>query len=235
MSGADAVAGAGGRALPFDAVLFDCDGVLADSEGITNEVLRGMLGELGWHLEPAECVRLFVGRALKDEAPLIRQHTGFEVTDSWLADFRRRRNEGLRPGLREIPGAGAAVRAVQAAYGDRIACVSGADRPKIEMQLAALGLAEAFGDRVFSGLEYARTKPAPDVYLAAASALGVDPSRAAVVEDTVAGVTAGVAAGATVFAFAPGDAAHTAPEALLGAGARTVFTAMADLPALLGA
>ena len=101
------------------------------------------------------------------------------------------------------------------------------------MQLAQVGLASYFGDRVFSGHEMPRTKPAPDVYLAAAVALKVDPARCLVVEDTVTGVTAGVAAGATVVGYSPSSVGHSSPEALRAAGAVQVIADMALLPALL--
>jgi beta-phosphoglucomutase-like phosphatase (HAD superfamily) len=89
-----------------------------------------------------------------------------------------------------------------------------------------------FKDFIFSGHEMPRSKPAPDVYLAAAAALGVDPQRCVVVEDTVTGVAAGVAAGATVFGYSPAEAGHDAPNALRAAGASVIFTdmgALADL------
>ena len=76
-------------------MLFDCDGVLVDSEPITNGVLRDMLEELGWTLTPAECMRIFVGKAVKDERALIEARTGQPLTEDWLVRFRERRNEGL--------------------------------------------------------------------------------------------------------------------------------------------
>lgn len=90
-----------------------------------------------------------------------------------------------------------------------------------------------FKGHVFSGHELPRSKPAPDVYLAAAAALGVAPPRCAVVEDTVTGVAAGIAAGATVFGYSPPEAGHGAPTALRDAGAAVIFTDMARLPELL--
>ena len=219
----------------FDAVLFDCDGVLVDSESITNGVLRSMLHELGWMISKADCFRLFVGRALSDETAIITAHTGFVVTDDWLLDFRRRRNEALAASLEPVPGAVAAVHEINALMGGMIACASGADLGKVQLQLRKVGLETIFAGRMFSGMDQPRSKPAPDVYLAAAASLGIDPARAAVVEDTVPGVTAGVAAGATVFGFCPPDSpAHHPPKALLDAGAAHIFAAMADLPALLG-
>jgi HAD superfamily hydrolase (TIGR01509 family) len=219
----------------FDAVLFDCDGVLVDSESITNGVLRSMLHELGWQISEADCFRLFVGRALSDETAIITAHTGFVVTDDWLLEFRRRRNQALTASLQPIPGAVAAVHEINSLVRGMIACASGADLGKVKLQLHKVGLDQVFAGKMFSGMDQARSKPAPDVYLAAAASLGVDPARAAVVEDTVPGVTAGVAAGATVFGFCPPDSlAHHPPKALLDAGATHIFTAMADLPALVG-
>lgn len=216
--------------MRFDGVLFDCDGVLVDSEPITNNVLREMLQELGWHLTQEECMAHFVGKALKEEVALIAQHTGREVGASWLSAFQERRNAALRERLTAIPGIHEAVHAIHARHEARIACASGADRFKVEMQLRQVGLMDYFEGRIFSGYETPRSKPFPDVYLAAASALGLSPQRCAVVEDTVTGVAAGVAAGAYVYAYAPsGDGAR-----LRAAGASWVFSDMAELPMLMG-
>lgn len=215
--------------MKFEAVLFDCDGVLVDSEPITNGVLRDMLEERGWVLSSEECMRLFIGKAVKDEAALIEARTGQPVTDAWLQAFRERRNAGLERELKAIPGVLAAVTQLHAHFGERMACASGADRFKVELQLNKCGLMPFFEGRIFSGHEMPRSKPAPDVYLAAAAALGVDPRQCAVVEDTVTGVTAGVAAGATVFGYSPPEAGHDAPAALRQAGAAHIFTDMAHL------
>jgi len=223
------------NSIPFDAVLFDCDGVLVDSEPITNRVLAEMLGELGWQLTVEESMRIFTGKAVKDEVALIESKTGFTVTTDWLAEFWARRNAALDRDLVEIAGAPAAVRALHAATQGRIACASGADRHKVELQLQKIGLFDAFEGRIFSGHETPRSKPAPDVYLAAAAALDVDPTRCAVIEDTVTGATAGVAAGATVFGYSPGEPGHSGAQALRSVGAVEVFTDMAQLPALLAA
>ncbi len=220
--------------LKFDAVLFDCDGVLVDSEPITNGVLRDMLEESGWKLSSAECMRIFIGKAVKDERAQIEANTGRPLTEDWMLRFRERRNEGLVRDLKAIRGAVDAVAKIHALHQGRIACASGADRFKVELQLQKCGLMPYFKGNIFSGHEQPRSKPAPDVYLAAAAALGVDPKRCAVVEDTVTGVTAGVAAGATVIGYSPPELGHDAPRALLATGAVHVFTDMADLPALLG-
>lgn len=218
----------------FDAVLFDCDGVLVDSEPITNGVLREMLEELGWVMTREECMRTFVGKAVKDEKALIEARTDRPLTEAWLQSFRERRNQGLRERLKAIDGMLEAVGLIHARMGGRIACASGADRYKVELQLSQCGLMPFFEGRIFSGHEMPRSKPAPDVYLAAAAALGADPRRCAVVEDTVTGVTAGVAAGCTVFGYSPPEAGHDAPDALLRTGASQVFKHMRDLPACMG-
>ncbi len=217
----------------FDAVLFDCDGVLVDSEPITNGVLRDMLEERGWTLKPDECMRLFVGKAVKDEAALIEANTGHPVTDDWLARFRERRNLGLERDLVAIRNVHAAVEEVHARFDGRIACASGADLFKVRLQLEKVGLMRWFDGRIFSGHDLPRSKPFPDVYLAAAAAVGAPPLRCAVVEDTITGVTAGIAAGATVFGYSPPEAGHDAPQALRNAGASAIFTDMAQLAGLL--
>ncbi|EIF33848.1 haloacid dehalogenase superfamily protein, subfamily IA, variant 3 with third motif having DD or ED [Burkholderia sp. Ch1-1] len=219
--------------FPFDAVLFDCDGVLVDSEPITNRVLTEMLGELGWQLNVAETMRIFVGKAVRDEAALIEARTGFAITTDWLMQFRARRNAALDVELSAISGAPSAVRELHALLNGRIAVASGADRIKVELQLVKAGIFDCFEGRIFSGHEMPRSKPYPDVYLAAAAGLGVDPARCAVVEDTVTGATAGVAAGATVFGYCPVELGHSSTTALHGAGVVHVFRDMAELPALL--
>jgi HAD superfamily hydrolase (TIGR01509 family) len=219
--------------MRFDAALFDCDGVLVDSERITNGVLRDQLEELGWKLTPAECMRLFVGKAVKDERALIEAHTGQPLTEDWMVRFRERRNKELMHAVQPVVGAVAAVERIHQRLEGRIACASGADRFKVELQLEKCGLMPYFKGRVFSGHELPRSKPAPDVYLAAAAALGVRPARCAVVEDTVTGVAAGVAAGATVFGYSPPEAGHDAPAVLRAAGAAAIFTSMAQLDGLV--
>lgn len=219
--------------MRFDAVLFDCDGVLVDSEGITNGVLREMLEDLGWKLSPRECMRIFLGKAVKDEQALIEARTGRPLSEEWFVRFRERRNERLLAGVGPIRHAVEAVAVVSDTFAGRIACCSGADRWKVEMQLARCGLLPYFEGRIYSGHEMPRSKPAPDVYLAAMPPLGVVPARCAVVEDTVTGVTAGIAAGATVFGYSPPEAGHDAPAALRAAGAAVIFQDMAELPGLL--
>ena len=215
--------------MMFEAVLFDCDGVLVDSERITHGVLRDLLAESGWDMPIEQCMHHFIGRTVRSQAALIESRTGQPLTDAWMKTFYDRRDEQLHARLQPITGALEAVQAAHALTGGRIACASGADRGKLELQLAKIGLAPWFGPHVFSGHELPRTKPAPDVYLAAARSVGVAPGRCLVIEDTPTGVTAGVAAGATVWGYCP---AGSDGQTLREAGALRLFERMGDLPAL---
>lgn len=218
--------------MKFDAILFDCDGVLVDSEGLTNAVLRDMLQELGWTLTPQECMARFIGKTLREERLTIEAHTGQPFSQAWLQDFYKRRDQALKASLEIVPGAHEAVAAAQAYAPLGIACASGADRLKVEMVLTKVGLMPFFDGHIFSGHEMPRSKPAPDVYLAAARHLNAQPERCLVIEDSVPGITAGVAAGATVWAYCPATA-HQSAQSLREAGAQALFAHMADLPALL--
>jgi HAD superfamily hydrolase (TIGR01509 family) len=212
--------------MNFEAILFDCDGVLVDSEAITCGVLRDMLEERGWRMTLAECMQRFVGHTVKSERSMIEAHTGVPLTDAWLEQFFARRNERLTQDITAIDGVHEAVAHLNEHCQGRIAVASGADRFKVEMMLKQVGLIHFFEGRIFSGHEMPRSKPHPDVYLAAAAHLQIDPARCLVIEDTTVGITAGVAAGATVWAYAPpGADAH----ALRQAGAAQVFEHMRGL------
>jgi HAD superfamily hydrolase (TIGR01509 family) len=212
--------------MTFEAVLFDCDGVLVDSEAITCGVLRDMLDENGWRLSLAECMAHFVGHTVRSRASLIEERTKKPLTDAFMDEFYRRRNIRLETEIAAIDGIHDAVRHVQERCEGRIAVASGADRYKVEMMLERVGLTQFFEGRIFSGHEMPRSKPFPDVYLAAASYLKVTPVRCLVVEDTSVGIAAGVAAGSTVWAYAPPSAPK---DVLMQAGAAHVFAHMDEL------
>lgn len=210
------------RSLKFDAVLFDCDGVLVDSEPLTMGVLRDMLEERGWRMSLQECMDIFVGKATKDEAVRIERETGQPFTIEWLHSFWARRDVALRDHLQAIPGALELVQQAHALTQGQIACVSGADRDKIGLQLGKTGMLPWFEGRIFSGHDMPRSKPHPDVYLAAMAQLRVPATQCLVIEDTVTGVRAGVAAGATVCGLClPGNPV-VSPEQLRTAGAQHV-------------
>ncbi len=211
----------------FDAVLFDCDGVLVDSEPITNGVLCQMLNEAGWPLTQAECERIFIGKAVRDERERIEHETGLPLTEAWMRAFYARRDERLRAELKAMDGALEAVRAAHQRTQGRIACASGADKAKVVMQIEMAGMAPYFGERIFSGHDLPRSKPHPDVYLAAATHLGIHPEHCLVIEDTATGARAGLAAGATVWGYCP--AGHG--RAFEGLAVARVFRHMDELAA----
>ena len=215
--------------VKFEAVLFDCDGVLVDSEPITNGVLRQMLNEAGWALSQAECMDIFIGKAVRDERARIELETSRPLTEDWMHAFYARRDQRLRAELQAMDGALQAVAAAHAHTAGRIACASGADRPKVVMQIAMAGMAPYFEDRIFSGHDQPRSKPHPDVYLAAAAHVGIHPSRCLVIEDTATGVRSGLAAGATVWGYCP--AGHG--RAFEGLPVARVFRHMDELAAAL--
>ena len=211
--------------MTFQAVLFDCDGVLVDSEAITCGALRDMLEENGWRLSLAECMAHFVGHTVRSRADLIEAHTGKPLTDAFMDEFYRRRNIRLENEITAIDDIHDAVRHVYERCEGHIAVASGADRYKVEMMLHKVGLHHFFEGRIFSGHEMLRSKPFPDVYLAAAAHLQVESARCLVLEDTAVGITAGVAAGAEVWGYAELGQG----EALLNAGASRVFVHMSEL------
>jgi len=215
----------------FDAVLFDCDGVLVDSEPITNGVLREVLNESGWALSQAECMRIFIGKAVRDERARIEVATGKPLTEDWMRAFYARRDVRLRAELKAMDGALEAVVAAHRHTAGRIACACGADKPKVVMQIGMAGMAPYFEDRIFSGHDLPRSKPHPDVYLAAAAHLCADPARCLVIEDTATRVRAGLDAGAIVWGYCL--AGHG--QAFDGLPVARVFHHMGQLTRLLSA
>jgi HAD superfamily hydrolase (TIGR01509 family) len=218
----------------FKAVLFDCDGVLVDSEPITLRVLTQCLCDSGWKLDVNECSKYFLGRAVRDQAQLFLERTGKPLTEGWMSDFRAKRDQALDQELVVVPGAYDLVENIYPLLGANIACASGADRAKVDFQLRKVGLFKWFEGRIFSGHEMPKTKPAPDVYLAATKYLNVDPVDCLVIEDTPSGVSAGVAAGATVWAYYPQSSVDRVCESeLINAGAKKIFKNMHEIQTLL--
>lgn len=211
----------------FELVIFDCDGVLVDSELIANRIFADMLGELGLSVTLDDMFERFVGRSMADCLALVREMLGRDVPDGFVVELQERTARAFAENLRPVPGIHAALDALTCPT-----CVaSSGDHAKIRMTLALTGLLERFEGRIFSATEVANGKPAPDLFLFAAERMGVPPSRVAVVEDTPTGVTAGIAAGMTVFGYA----GRTPAARLREAGAAVVFADMHELPALLAA
>lgn len=210
------------------AILFDCDGVLADSEALAAMVVSEDLTERGWPVAPEQCQDLFLGRAVPDMVPVIEQRFG-RLPDDWPAQMSHRLTERMARDVVPVPGALATVAALAGA-GLTLACASNSSRAELAAKLERLGLADAFEGRVFSFEDVDRPKPYPDIYRAAAQACGAAPEDCVVVEDSLPGIRAGRAAGCRVLALV-----WDMPEALLRAQGAEPFRSMAELPGLLGA
>ncbi len=209
------------------AVLFDCDGVLANSEGLVNRLVAADLTARGWPMSPAEAREAFLGMALPDMVPMVAARLAGLPAD-WGHALSVVIAAALVAEVEAVPGARDAVRAV-AASGIPVAVVSNSSRSELAAKLARLELASLFAGRAFSFEDVARPKPAPDLYQAAARACGADPADCVVVEDSLLGARAGLAAGCRVL----GLTLETDAAVFLAIGAEP-FAAMADLPALLG-
>jgi HAD superfamily hydrolase (TIGR01509 family) len=210
----------------FDLVIFDCDGVLVDSEPIAVRVDAIVLARLGWELTEAEIIEKFVGRSDASIAADIEAHLGRPLESGWDEEFVPLYREALSAELQPVDGIVGALDAISAPT-----CVaSSGTHERMRFTLGLTGLYERFDGRIFSATEVANGKPAPDLFLHAAATLGFEPSRCAVVEDSRYGVAAARAAGMRAFGYAGG---LTPPEWLEGERT-TVFDDMRELPGLLG-
>jgi HAD superfamily hydrolase (TIGR01509 family) len=210
-------------------VIFDCDGVLVDSEVISNEALARSLTEQGLPTTLAQARRDYQGLLLAAIDSRAEAKLGRPLAQDWLQRYERDRAAVFRRELRAVPGVAAAVRRIKAA-GMAVCVASQGKLEKTRLSLQLTKLDPLFPDEaLFSAYSVPRGKPHPDLFLHAAQAMAAVPSRCAVVEDTPSGVAAAVAAGMRVFGYA----ADSDAVALRQAGAE-VFGTMEELPGLLG-
>ena len=206
------------------AVIFDCDGVLVDTELISNTVLAGLLTEAGLPTTLDDCMRDFRGRSMMSVVSIAERSLGGKLPFDVSARYYEAVEDQFARELEAVPGVIDAL--------DRIAlpsCVaSSGPHHKMAVTLRKTGLWDRFEGRIFSATEVAHGKPAPDLFLHAASRMGFDPARTAVVEDSLPGVEAAVAAGMRALAFAR----HGGAAELAAAGGEP-FDDMSELPALL--
>jgi HAD superfamily hydrolase (TIGR01509 family) len=207
-------------------VIFDCDGVLVDSDRIALRIQAERIGALGLPTTYEDCVRDFLGLGMPGTLRIIEERFGGPLPAGWEEELDVAVGEAFRRELRPIAGVVAALEEIELPT-----CIaSSGSQEKMRLTLGLTGLRERFEGRIFSGEEVERGKPAPDLFLHAAARMGAAAAACVVVEDSPFGVEAAVAAGMTALGYAPeGDG-----EALARTGA-TVFTAMADLPTLIGA
>lgn len=209
-------------------LIFDCDGVLVDSEVLANAVLADLMTTLGRPMTTEEAIGLFTGRQLRDVLALAESLLGGPIP----ADLGERAGAAMLERLRRELEAVAGVREAIAALPEPRCVASSSRRERIHLSLEVTGLAPLFGDRIFSAEQVAHGKPAPDLFLFAAGSTGVAPIDCIVIEDSPLGIRAARAAGMTAVGFA--GASHATPKlAMLLAqeGAAVVLRSMQDLPA----
>lgn len=206
-------------------VIFDCDGVLVDSERIYCRVDREVFAELGAEFTEDELVEHFVGSPIEVWTALVEERRGRPLDPGWHDPFRPRYEAALDADLTVVEGVTAVLEALAVPY----CLASNGSHDSIRRNLTRTGLLDRFEGRIFSARDVARGKPAPDLFLHAAASMGVAPERCAVVEDSAYGVRAARAAGMRAFGYTGG---LTRAERL--AGERTVvFDDMRALPGLL--
>ncbi|MEO7205506.1 MAG: HAD family hydrolase [Steroidobacteraceae bacterium] len=211
----------------FGLVIFDCDGVLVDSELITNRVFARMLNELGITVTLEDMFEQFVGRSMPQCLEIITKMLGRPLPQHFVDEYQTRSAAALRSELKAVPDIETVLTAIRLPY-----CVaSSGTHQKMQTTLGITGLLPQFRGKMYSVTEVGQSKPFPDVFLHAARQQGVVPAECAVIEDTPTGVRAGAAAGMTVFGYC----ALTPRQRLIEAGAHHTFERMRDLPGLLSA
>lgn len=207
-----------------DLVIFDCDGVLVDSERLTVGVEARLLTELGWPHTAEEVVERWMGRASTHQLGEVEARLGREAMLAFDARSSEEVMEAFERDLRAVEGIEHLVERLQAA-GIPTCVASSGTHKKMRYTLGITGLYDTFAGRIYSATEVAHGKPAPDLFLHAARRMGVPPEGCVVVEDSVYGVRAAVAAGMTAYGFAGG---LTPADALAAEGA-LVFQEMTEL------
>ncbi len=210
--------------MATELVIFDCDGVLVDSEGITTDAWVEAMNGLGLAWKAADVLHHFRGGKMADVIATAEAELGASVPEGFVAAFRARLYERLGTEVRAIPGIADALDALR----HPVCVASNGPREKMDVTLGCTGLLDRFAGRIFSAYDIGLFKPEPGLFLHAAKACGAAPDRCVVVEDSDSGVRAGVAAGMTVFAY------DGHGEGFRAEGA-TRFRDMAELPDLIAA
>jgi beta-phosphoglucomutase-like phosphatase (HAD superfamily) len=211
-------------------VIFDCDGVLVDSEPISNRVLAEMLSREGLPTTLAQSRREYQGMLLADIRTRAESKLGRALPEDWIARYEAERDTAFNRELKPVTGALEAVAQVTAA-GIQTCIASQGKLTKIGLSLGLTGLDRFFpASARFSSYSVARGKPAPDVFLHAAASMGADPRACVVVEDTPSGVTAAVSAGMCALGFA----ADSDEQALRDAGAARILRSLHELTGVIG-
>jgi HAD superfamily hydrolase (TIGR01509 family) len=207
-------------------VIFDCDGVLVETEAVSARVNRRILASLGWTIEPSEFARRFVGRSYGHFVAEIERHLGTRLDFDWEERYGHLHQEAYERELVAVPG----IRKVLAHLAVPFCVASNASHDHVRSVLGLTGLLPYFQSNIFSADDVGIGKPAPDLFLHAARSLGHRPGECLVVEDSIVGVEAAVAARMPVVGYTGG---LTAADSLVGLATWTIET-MRDLPRVIG-
>ena len=207
-------------------IIFDCDGTLVDSEGITNQVIAEMAGELGIKMTGDEASATFGGKTLDGVVYKMKELSGKELPDDWLPRLVQMVNDSWESKLKPVKG----VKEILERIEIPICVASNGEPTHVRHSLRLTKLYDFFGDKIFTASEVSVPKPAPDLFLYAAKKMGFNPDECVVIEDSVTGVTAAVNANIRVYGIINN---LFSKEDLEGAGA-IPFTKMEELPELLG-
>jgi HAD superfamily hydrolase (TIGR01509 family) len=209
----------------FKLVIFDCDGVLVDSEKIINRIFAEMLTEVGFAITYTEMTQQFTGKSLKTCLEIIEKSYNKPLPDNFMELCKEREFAAMQQELQSVPGIIEVLEQLTLPK-----CVaSNSSQQHIQFVLKLTGLLHQFEGKIYSCYDVSRPKPFPDVYLHAAEQMNTNPEHCVVIEDSVPGVQAGFAAGMTVFGYAQ----HSDRTALTAAGAKIVFNDMRQLSQLL--
>jgi HAD superfamily hydrolase (TIGR01509 family) len=204
-------------------VIFDCDGVLVDSDRISLRIQAERISALGLEMTNEDCVREFLGLGMEATLEILAERLGRPLPDGWEAELDAAVREAFRRELQPVPSVVEALEEIELPT-----CVaSSGSHEKMRFTLGLTGLWDRFAEQIFSIEEVERGKPAPDLFLHAASRMSTSPERCIVVEDSPFGIAAAKAAGMPALGFAAAT-----PAARLDS-ADAVFTAMEDLPGLI--
>lgn len=209
-------------------VIFDCDGVLVDSEPIAARLTAEAVSELGWEMSPELAKAEFLGDTFTNIIRRVEERIGRRVPEDWPARSQASLLAALERELQPVPGVRSAIDALRAA-GVELAVGSQGSHQKMQLTLSVTGLLPFFEGRIFSASQVAHPKPAPDLFLLAANTLGVAPAQTVVVEDSTRGVKAALAAGMRILGYT----ASVGRPAITAAGAEPIDD-LALVPAMLG-
>lgn len=217
----------------YDLVIFDCDGVLVDTEPTTNRLLAEVITEAGWAVSTADSIRMFKGHDLNEIVKVVESNVGRALPDL-LDEYRRRMYAAFDAGIDPIEGAAELLDRLDELGTPRRCVASNGPPKKMHASLGACGLLSRFDEdgqpRLFSAYDIDTWKPDPALFLHAAETMGVSPDRCVVIEDSVSGVEAANRAGMPVVALA----GLTEAETLAQAGATAVTSRLTGLTRRLG-